>query len=272
MHSGANFNQDRKHALKDFQNFIPANAAGLSETTTSPLWKTALLRNLLAQLAFIKSSYQTTAGHLTAGGLSYIRIPKSGSTSAGMMMLKKKYPALEQAITEQQINFLADVNLETAIHDSNIFFAVVRNPFSRLVSVYRDFIEQAPGSVYRDYLFGILPAGLSFAEFVKRIGCIPQRLLDPHIRPQHRFLSYYEENKIEVRVFNLEETEKLNDFLKPYAMHLPHLNKGASYDYRSYYNSQILEAVRTLYARDIDRFGYEKELQELQNHLKTVQK
>jgi hypothetical protein len=271
-HSGENFNQNRKLGLKGLGDFIPAGAKGLSEISTSFLWKNAVTRNLLAQLAFIKSSWKKSSGHLTTNGVSYIRIPKSGSTSASMMMLQKKYPAISQTITEAQINFLADVNTEGAINDPAVFFTIVRNPFSRLVSVYRDFIEKMPGSVYRDYLFGILPAGISFSEFVERIASIPEGLMDPHIRPQHRFLRYYEEKKIEVQVFNLEEPEKLDNFLRPFAMQLPHLNKSAAYDYRSYYSTQTLGQVREIYGHDISRFGYQKALEGLENHIKTVQK
>ena len=55
-------------------------------------------------------------------------------------------------------------------------------------------------------------------------------------------------------------------------MQLPHLNKSAAYDYRSYYDARTLDLAGEIYRHDITRFGYQKALEELQIHVKTVQK
>ncbi|HET9054192.1 MAG TPA: sulfotransferase family 2 domain-containing protein, partial [Cyclobacteriaceae bacterium] len=128
------FNTNRANSLETLPEFIPAGKS-VSRRASVP--------NLVGQAAFIRSSFRKQGGHLSAEGMAYIRIPKSANTSVSYAMLVKKYPALkEKKPNETQINFLADVNLlpmkETA---GEHFFTVVRNPFARLVSVYRDFFE-----------------------------------------------------------------------------------------------------------------------------------
>lgn len=254
-HSGENFNQTRQHSLKELQEFIPSIESPKSNSGTT--------NSIIAQAAFIKNSFQRKGGHLTAGQLSYIRIPKSASTSMSAALLEKIYPTLRQhKINEVQINFLTDVNLQVHLEDvSKTYFTIVRNPFGRLVSVYRDFYENKDSHfIYHDYLFGILPQSLTFSEFVDRISCIPDRLKDQHIKPQHLFLQYYVKRNIPVKVFKLEDPEKLNAFLKEHSLQLPHLNKSqGGYDYREYYTPALLKKVSTLYQSDLEKFGYSLE-------------
>lgn len=254
-HSGENFNLTREQSLKELQEFMPSiDSQKLNSGTTN---------SFIAQAAFIKNSFQQKGGHLSAGQVSYIRIPKSASTSMSAALLEKIYPTLSQhKLNEVQINFLTDVNLQVHLKDGRkTYFTIVRNPLSRLVSVYRDFYENKDSHfIYRDYLFGILPQSLSFPEFVDRIACIPDRLKDQHLKSQHLFLQYYQKQNISVNVFKLEDPEKLNVFLKEHSLQLPHLNKSqVGYDYRQYYTPTLLKKVSTLYHSDLEKFGYSPE-------------
>jgi hypothetical protein len=147
----------------------------------------------------------------------------------------------------------------------------VRNPFERLVSVYRDFFETRNSNfIYHDYLFGIFPQSISFTEFVNRISVIPDALKDQHMKPQHCFLKFYEQKNIAVTILKLEETENVNLFLQHYSLQLPHLNKsGIAYDYRNYYTLETLRKASGIYQADIENFGYKKELAELQEYTKS---
>ena len=309
-HSGENFNQRRRESLIELQDFVPhlykkpGNFKNifyhlsfgevrarpskavfeiplqncrtpLSDGTTLPFRKNAIARNLVAQLAFLKKSLPTAGGHLTANKLSYIRIAKSASTSMCKAMLEKVYPALKQkTISEQQVNYLADANLIAQATNSNnhTYFTIVRNPLVRLVSVYRGFFENnSPGFIYRDYLFGVLPQHLSFSDFVNRVICIPDRLKDQHLKPQYCFLEYYEKKNITVKIFKLEDTEKINPFLNQNNLQLPHLNKSAErYDYRLYFTTNLLKVACEVYQKDIERFGYKAEVEALKGYIKTV--
>lgn len=270
VHSEGDFNRSRSNSLIDLQDFVPAGRS-IKQRGHS---KNTLVRNLVSQVAFFKKSLKKTGGHLTAGTLSYIRIPKSASTSMSKAMLEKMYPTLKQnEINDEQINYLTDVNLHVIGTQSvnHTYFTIVRNPFSRLVSVHRSFIEKSSQDyIYRDYLFGILPQHLSFSDFVNRIANIPDRVKDQHIKPQNCFLEYYEKNKIEVKVFKLEDSKKLNQFLSQNSLQLAHLNKSEEpYDYRSYYNANTLSKVNELYKIDIERFGYQQEYKNVADYLRT---
>jgi hypothetical protein len=270
-HSGEDFNTDREESVKELQDFIPHRVGDSGRRPTS---QNGIIKNLLAQASFLKNSLNKAGGHLTVNGVSYIRIPKAASTSMSKALLEKMYPTLTQkTITETQVNFITDLNLQIEVVEHPIFFTIVRNPFSRLVSVYRDLLENKDHYIYRDYLFGILPQQISFSEFIERISRIPDRLKDQHLKPQHAFLKYYEQKNLAVKVFKLEEPEPLNQFLNQYDLKMPHINKSSGpYDYRSYYNWNTFNQVREVYQADIDRFGYKKEAETLLEHLKTVQK
>lgn len=246
------FNQNRTKSLEKLQEFIPDFSAMRDQESPG--------NYLIAQAAFIKSSFQKSGGHLTVENLAYIRIPKAANTSISYAMLVKKYPALkEKNPNETQLNFLADGNLLPAQEaGKELFFTVVRNPFARLVSVYRDFFETThPEFIYADYLFGILPQHLSFAEFIKRISRIPDRLKDQHLKPQHLFINPYEKKKLPVKIFQLETSAALKNFLNLHGMELTHRNKStAAYDYIEYYNPFLLQQVYEIYKTDIKKFGY----------------
>jgi hypothetical protein len=230
---------------------------------------------LLGQVAFIKNSFSTKGGHLSAPGikLTYIRNPKAASTSLAYFMLNALYPEIKNyRISAEKINILTDINLSTEVKASEKSFAcftVVRNPFARLVSVYRSFFEKASAQfIYDDYLFGILKKDISFAEFVNALQIIPNVLKDQHVKPQHGLLRYYRKKNIDVQVFHLESPEVLKLFLSRYSASLLTLNKDElPYDYRSYYDADMLEKVYRIYQRDIKYFGYEQEYLELRSAL-----
>jgi hypothetical protein len=271
-HSGEDFHENRVKSLTGLEEFIPENKISAQPpATNSFLWKNAVLRNLVSQGAFIKSSFHHRAGHLTANGISYIRIPKAASTSVSLAMLEKHYPGLKEKMPDEtQINFLTDLNLETEIKNTSTeFFTVVRDPFKRLVSVYRDFFETPHLQfLYRDYLFGILEPKISFAEFVNRIHRIPDRVKDQHLKPQHFFVKPYEDRRLQVTVFKLEEQSSLQIFLNAQGMNLTHRNKSDQvYDYTLYFDRETLQKTLELYRIDIEKFGYQPAYEQLKASL-----
>lgn len=267
---GPDFRINRAKSLASLQEFIPpASRERLAAVPSAQA--TTVVKNLTGQLAFIRAAFRVNGGHLRGSSVAYVRIPKSANTSIGYAMLVSQYPALrDRNVTETQINFLTDVNLHAGITaDSEKFFTVVRNPFARLVSVYRDFFEtQHESFLYADYLFGILPPHVSFAEFITRISKIPDRLKDQHVKPQHLFLKPYEQAGKTVTVFKLEARDALESFLQANGMELVHRNKrGAAYDYTAYYTPDLVEKVYALYQTDIERFGYGAEYEALKARL-----
>jgi hypothetical protein len=279
LHSGNNFDRDRRDHLRDLSSCIPPKAPGPFDRLLllpSFFLRNAFFRNLIVQAAFIKRYLLPHGGHLHIPFLnaSYIRIPKSANTSVSWVVLQSIYPSLkEKDLTPREINFLTDVNLRQEItpEDSgDIFFTVVRNPMARIVSVYRDFFQNnVHPFIYEDYLFGLLKKTISFQEFVQRLEAIPVWLLDQHLRPQHSFLEIYKRKGNQIIILKLEKPGEVDSFLSIYGMHIPYLNKSVEpYDYKAYYDPDTLLKVYRLYQKDIRNFGYQEEYSSLEKLVK----
>lgn len=265
------FNTERAENLKHLTPFIPKKIRHPLNTPSVIRRNDSGFSKLKAQAAYIKSCFRNSGGHLATQTLAYIRIPKSGNTSLSFALLTQLYPDLKtQTLTDTQINFLADVNLKpVAEADTEQFFTVVRDPFKRLVSVYRDFFEsEHPHFLYQDYLFGILHKEITFAEFVNRVSRIPDRLKDQHLKPQHCFLTPYTRQNISPLIFRLEEPEKLKAFLAEHTLALTHRNKsGEAYDYSKYYTPALLNKAYEMYRTDVESFGYTQAFAQLKSGL-----
>jgi hypothetical protein len=274
-HSGRDMNAERNQSLGNLTSFVPSRTWFAQLTNFSVLKKilmrNAYLRNLIAQSAFLKASVTPHGGHLHAPflNISYIRIPKSASTSLSWIILEAMYPELKgKAPDATTINFLADVNMRRSVSQEDtddIFFTAVRNPFARIVSVYRDFAgPNARDRIFEDFLFGILSADLSFRDFVKRVEGIPDLLKDPHLKPQHYFIDFYKRKNPNVVILPIEKPEEIKYFLFIYNLEIPHLNASEeAYDYREYYDQESYDWVSRMYKQDIKMLGYESQAKAL---------
>lgn len=265
-HSGYDFAKTREDVLKD----LPHPLRKPRRRVKQWLMKNPYLRMLISEAAFVKNAFTTRGGHLSSGqpAICYIRIPRSASTAISKILLQTIYPSLkEKNLSATQVNAIADLNLRrTSATACGTTFTVVRNPFARIVSVYRAFFEKQDGYfLYEDYLFGIFRRGFSFEEFVKTLQVIPDRLKDQHLKPQHFFLRYYEQNNIPVNVLRLEDTAALEKFFGDHGLTFEEFNTSEDpYDFRQYYDPMTLQMVYRIYKADILRFGYEDQFRQLQ--------
>jgi hypothetical protein len=284
-HSGKDFNKERNASLATLQAFVPKSSTPLIplhwlNPVKKLFMKNLYLRTFITQGSIAKESVTPHGGHLHAPflNIAYIRIPKSASTSVSYAMLKVIYPGLNSIpLDPKEINFLADANLRrslSSLDNNDIFFTVVRNPFARIVSVYRDYISgSSTENVFEDYLFGILSRGLSFNDFVKRVEGIPDLLKEPHIKPQHHFVDYYRKKNPNVVILKLERPDEVNSFLAIYSLEMPVLNASKEdYDYRDFYDQETFEMVARMYRTDVKMFRYEQELRALKDFLSSNQK
>jgi hypothetical protein len=266
-HSGHDFRQRRRDLLQEVEELEQWREP--RHTLKQWLMKNAYLRMLIGEAAFVKKSLVTRGGHLILNepSICYVRIPRSASTAVSKSILQTTFPALkEKNLSATQINAIADVYLRTTRSTTcSLTFTVVRNPFARVVSVYREFFERKDTYfIYEDYLFGIFKRHVSFSEFVRTLHVIPDRLKDQHLKPQHLFLKYYEQRNIAVKVLKLEETGAVENFLLSHGIAFAVFNRSQeNYDFVQYYDSLTLEAVSDIYKADILRFGYESSLREI---------
>jgi Sulfotransferase family len=157
-------------------------------------------------------------------------------------------------------------------------FAFVRNPFDRIVSCYRDkIVRNDPGQYfyYSDYFFD-LRANMSFAEFVQRLGAIPDRLADRHFKSQASSL-FKNGKPLANRIGKFESLREdwrklaLEYDFDPDLVHYndSKIKAGVSSDFRAYYDETLVELVYQRYKHDVELLGYRQAYEELLDYVRT---
>ena len=155
--------------------------------------------------------------------------------------------------------------------DANFKFAIVRNPWDRLVSEY-SFRDQGgasrPRGNFTDYVYRVAetlemyPHGVD-EETHERLKSTHGISL-VHLSPQCDFV-FDRQDKMAVNY--LGRFERLTDDFRVVCqtlsidIELEHLNPSHHREYGKYYNAATKELVGKLYAKDIDAFGYRFETQ-----------
>ena len=145
-------------------------------------------------------------------------------------------------------------------------FAVVRNPWDRVVSCYEyarmeeSYWHSTTGKgrdgKHPDY---DLLKDMTFKECVDLLATGRHRLKSGHWAPQYEYVA--NDNKIMVdKIIKYETMETdLNEFLAtcnvPPAK-LPVINESSRRDYRSYYDDETIQIVGNVYKEDIEMFTY----------------
>lgn len=153
-------------------------------------------------------------------------------------------------------------------------FTVVRNPWDRLVSCFKDKILGCydtrfgmrsgihEGLERYNQILGrrIFYDDMPFPEFINVIRKIPDSLADEHFRSQYRMFSTPSGRLLTERIIRFENLyteltaffEKLN--IKDF--NIDHLNKSAGDDYRRFYTDDLVKEVARMYEKDIKLLGY----------------
>lgn len=131
-------------------------------------------------------------------------------------------------------------------------FALVRNPFDRLVSAYvNKVVKNHPGLPRHFY------EAKDFSQFVDILWAEEYGVrLDGHIRPQHLYL----DGQLIDYIAHLEEIDESWVFICEKAgveIELPVTNQTVGRgDYRSYYTPELVKKVVDFYSTDLSRYGY----------------
>ncbi len=149
-------------------------------------------------------------------------------------------------------------------------FAVIRNPWDRMLSQYlfdREFKQSGnEREESKDF---------SFDEFDEYIKALPAFLM----QEQYRFIT---DDNGQLLVDFVARFEKLgSDFQRVCKKigisdrYLPHINTSRHTHYSAYYTEDIKQTVQELFAKDIEMFGYQFEKNDrvynrIQNLAKTI--
>lgn len=190
----------------------------------------------------------------------HIHIPKTGGTSI------EKYFGQQFNIRNSNPQFLwghdrsrklvmhhlscqqiLDLNyLDRKTFDDFFKFAIVRNPYDRLVSEY----HWSPA--WRE----------KYPRFYQFIAALPENIKETHLIPQYQFVCD-QDNKIMVdQVIKQENYQKeVGEMMKSRfninANTGKHYNSRAHKPWRSYFGRPEFDIVNKIYQKDFEMFGYE---------------
>ncbi len=205
---------------------------------------------------------------IDAHRLIYFELPKNACTSmktqlAEVLQLPKRadFPRYIHRDREYQFPPAKPRKILTDYKDY-LRFAIIRNPWERLVSCYKDKI------FYKDedntYFIKTNPQfkrEMPFNEFVDLVVSIPDHLADFHFCSQMSLLTDFTGNflcnylaELNNLNFHLEKIKSLTGI--PFETKT-HLNKTKKSSYEEYYTPELVEKVRQRYRWDIELFGFD---------------
>lgn len=201
--------------------------------------------------------------------LIFIRIPKNASTSLyshlGDFNLIKKHEESFNILLKNKVyrgwfspthakpNEIAQV-LGNAIRNY-MSFAVVRNPYDRMVSMYRFAIENDLGKIYN------LNSDISFTEFCEILN-------DKYSNNDKSFIATHSQTEWTEGIFQpnfiLKFENLQKDFEKMLAeCNIKHINKSLPHEnatkrsvYQDYFDGRSKKLTSKIFEKDIDTFKY----------------
>lgn len=213
----------------------------------------------------------------------FLAIPKTGCSSLKAQLVEPlgMEPGDDLAVNlhhpEHYAFPFADQYALNTDYSAYFKFALVRNPWDRLVSCFRDKIR-SPDCNDPGYTNGVaMPlqrfdgtffGGMSFREFVDAVCALPDSVADNHFRSQLYQLTDVQGNLLVNYIGRFESMQaSLGEINEKTGLRLSaeiHLNKsGNGESFRDYYDSGLVEKVRKRYFADIHFLQYKFDKEEL---------
>lgn len=174
----------------------------------------------------------------------YYDVPKAGSTTIRNLLFPHAWPEGEAPCynsTQEKIQPNRDY----------ISFAFVRNPFSRMVSVWKHFTSH-PRHIKQLKSSGInINKCKDFSGFVE----MTKTLHNHHWQPQTLFVPA-DVNYIGKLERFQEGFNNVCDMIKHKHVQLPMVNKTQHEHYTTYYTDRLIQVVSEMYDEDLTRFKY----------------
>lgn len=146
-------------------------------------------------------------------------------------------------------------------------FTTVRNPFDSLVSLwhkqanaYQPLLDDPESFIHKQPDFKrdvIVARDQSFSEWIEyRFAPALEKT------PRHLYAGFINRADIVMRYENLQEDfddvlQKLGAAVTSHEIPIFNTTEGRERDYRQYYDSRAVDLVSRVFAKDLERFGYE---------------
>jgi len=190
------------------------------------------------------------------------RIPKNANSTLSGRGIRKKIKYLQvflarsyisnnQLITQDQYNILLEEKKE---YKKYFKYAIVRNPYDRVVSCWKNKTTKKHAEHYKNSVF-TKATGVTFKKFVHMLdeGYFNN---DRHLLQQVNFII----NDIDYigKMENLQKDfDNVCDRVGMNSFTLPHRNVTKHKQYREYYDKETRKIIQKIYSRDIEFFDYE---------------
>lgn len=189
--------------------------------------------------------------------LLYLRLPKCANSS------------IVAALPNPMLRRLRATSLSKS-YDDWTTFTFVRNPWSRLVSTYRQKVAEGATTSgltdgvfdgFREWNIPVYP-GIAFAEFCEMVCSFPDNATEKHLQSQSSVLMYKGAPVVKHvgRVETLKEDWRRIAESVGISPELPKINVSNAQHthYREYYrDSRLINLVGDRYADDAANFGYD---------------
>lgn len=243
--------------------------------------------------------------------LLYCSIPKNACTSIkawlqGLLGLPADVdPQLDPNITRLMLGNYPDEYASEIMHSDDIFkFVFVRNPWNRVVSAFinkflsyqqhlylythdrnNHGIAEFHANYHEEFVATIIGTictddaskarGISFRDFLDYLLATDDYDLDPHWKPQYRFIEGVDIDYVG-KLESMEEDFKRIQEITGHSLRLPFRNIteynpsnvaklidtpcseliGMTFSHHNFYDRTTVEAVNSRYKQDIDTFNY----------------
>lgn len=190
----------------------------------------------------------------------YFRVPKNANTTVTASLLSNKPLLNQKGIRKHQFETVYDLNIDKINFDKYCLFAVIRNPYSRILSVY---LQKVMGGGSKSAIVskatGLEEHSIKFEEFVSYLedGGLDR---NGHWIPQHKIIPIEYIPQIHLIRFENIDYELNRLFLEKIpgakmTVENQHAT-GADKKLDLYYNDNLYERVNNLYSKDFDLFKY----------------
>lgn len=190
---------------------------------------------------------------------AFVLVPKCATTSVKHAILEFLEGKPHIGRTRPAIREIEVTELSRRAYPDWFRFALVRNPWSRLVSCWRDKIERRP-RIFRPLEHYGWRAGMSFAAFVQAVTGMDDTDRNDHFSAQMGLMTDDHGEFVVDLIMRFERVHAEWDRLRLLYPQMPDLGrrgwKGLPCDYHEFYDAETWALVADAFADDIQTLGY----------------